>query len=141
MSYRKERLSHVIRDVVSDSIVNRLNDPRISRFTSVTRVEISPDMKSAHVYVSIMGTDTEAKTSMKGLDSARGLIQSRLAKQLSIRQCPIVKFHLDLGIKRAIDTFRQLDQAASPRPEDEVSDEDGASGDFTEDEVEEDTEE
>lgn len=122
---------------MSDSIVNRLNDPRISRFTSVTRVEISPDMKSAHVYVSVMGTDTEAKTSMKGLDSARGLIQSRLAKQLSIRQCPIVKFHLDLGIKRAIDTFKQLDQAASPEPEDEMSDEYEASEDFTEDETEE----
>ncbi len=127
MSFRKERLSTVIRDVVSDSIVNRLSDPRISRFTSVTRVEMSPDMKSAHVYVSIMGTDAEAATSMKGLNSARGLIQTRLAKQLNIRQCPIVRFHLDLGIKRAIDTFRQLDGAAAPNHSDaELTDDEAA---------------
>ena len=78
MSYRLERVAHVIRDVVSDAIAGHISDPRVSRFTSVTRVEMSPDLRHAQVYVSVMGDDAEGATTMKGLDSARGMI--RLAK-------------------------------------------------------------
>lgn len=109
MSYRRDRLSHVIREVVSDAITNRLSDPRINRFTSVTRVEMSIDLRIANIYVSIMGTDGDARTTMRGLQSARGLIQTRLAKQLDIRHCPAIKFHLDTGIKRAIETYREIE--------------------------------
>ncbi|HWL93090.1 MAG TPA: 30S ribosome-binding factor RbfA [Phycisphaerae bacterium] len=108
MAYRKERVSHFVRDVVSEAIANRISDPRVSRFASVTRVEISPDMKVAHVYVSVMGETGDARTTMMGLQSARGMIQTRLAKQINMRQCPAIRFHLDEGIKKALDTFRLM---------------------------------
>ncbi|MCB9852253.1 MAG: 30S ribosome-binding factor RbfA [Phycisphaerales bacterium] len=110
MAHRKERISHFVRDVVSDAIANRINDPRVHRFTSVTRVEVSPDYRVADVYVSVMGSENESKTSIRGLESARGMIQTRLAKQINMRQCPILRFHLDIGFKKAIDTIRALDE-------------------------------
>ncbi len=111
-SRRKDRMSHVIRDVVSDAIANHVDDPRVTRFTSVTRVELTPDLHFADVYVSVMGTEAEGRTTMRGLDSARGMIQTRLARQLEIRQCPILRLHLDGGLKRAIQTYQEI-QAVS----------------------------
>lgn len=113
MAHRKERISNFIRDVVSDAIANRINDPRVHRFTSVTRVEISPDLRVANVYVSVMGSENESKTSIRGLESARGMIQTRLARQITMRQCPILRFHLDIGFKKAIDTIRALDEVTT----------------------------
>ncbi|GJQ26260.1 MAG: hypothetical protein HBSAPP02_12920 [Phycisphaerae bacterium] len=110
MSHRIGRVAHVIRDVVSDCIANRLSDPRIQRFTSVTRVELSPDLRIASVHVSVMGTAAEARTTMQGLESARGLVQTRLAKQLDMRQCPLIRFILDEGLKKAADLIRQIDE-------------------------------
>jgi len=109
MSHRKDRLAHVVRDIVSDAILNRVSDPRVNELTSVTRVELSADLKVATVYVSVMGTDIDARTTMRGLQSARGMIQTRLARRLNIRQCPSIRFHLDEGIKRAIEIFQKID--------------------------------
>lgn len=100
----------MIRDVVSDCIANRLSDPRIQRFTSVTRVELSPDLRIAAVHVSVMGTAAQARTTMQGLESARGMVQTRLAKQLDLRQCPLIRFVLDEGLKKASDLIRQIDE-------------------------------
>jgi ribosome-binding factor A len=119
MSYRLQRVAHIIRDVVSDAIANRVSDPRVHRFTSVTRVEVSTDLRFADVHVSVMGTETESQTTMKGLQSARGMIQTRLAKRLEIRQCPLLRFHLDKGIKIGIETIRTLDEVlAESKPSD-----------------------
>lgn len=109
MSHRRDRLGHVVREVVSDAIANRVSDPRVNRWTSVTRVEISADLRFADVHVSVMGRDSDARTTMQGLQSARGMVQSRLAKQLNLRHCPILRFHLDQGIKRGIETYRSID--------------------------------
>ena len=117
MSHRIGRVAHIIRDVVSDTIANRISDPRVSRFTSVTRVEVSPDLRSANVYVSVMGEETEGRTTMKGLESARGLIQSRVAKSLDLRQCPIVRLHLDLSLKRAAEVINLIDESLRTNPD------------------------
>ncbi|HVP13129.1 MAG TPA: 30S ribosome-binding factor RbfA [Phycisphaerae bacterium] len=141
MSHRIARVAHIVRDVVSDAIANRVSDPRVHHFTSVTRVEITADLRYADVHVSVMGTDAESQTTMTGLASARGMIQTRLAKQLDIRQCPILRFHLDRGIKIGIETIRMIDAAAAESrqrtgdsPESKL---DGASEDQTAAETEE----
>ncbi len=131
MSRRKDRLSHVVRDVVSDAIANRVSDPRISSLTSVTRVEMSPDLKIADVHVSVMGEDVDARTTLRGLTSARGMIQTRLARQLNIRQCPMIRFRLDEAFKGEMETLRQIEAlnplAAEDAVEDAVGEIDGPS--------------
>lgn len=115
MAHRAERMSSVIREVVSDAIANRLSDPRISRFTSVTRVSMTSDMEYADVSVSVMGTDREARRTMEGLTSARGAIQSMLAKQLDVRRCPMLRFELDVGIKKGFEIVQELDRLGAER--------------------------
>jgi len=115
MSHRKERLAHFIRDVVSDAISNRIADPRVHPFTSVTRVEVSPDLRNADVFLSVMGSESESRTTLRGMNSARGMIQTRLAKQVKMRQCPLLRFELDDSIKTAINTIQQIDQLQHDR--------------------------
>jgi len=109
MAYRMQRMASVIRQVVSDCIANRLSDPRLARFITVTRVELSPDLSFANVYLSIMGTEAQAQTSMKGMNSARGMIQSTLARELDVRQCPQIAFHLDKGLKIGAAILEKMD--------------------------------
>lgn len=124
MSHRKDRLAHVVRDVVSDAIANRVSDPRISGLTSVTRVEMSPDLKVANVHVSVMGSDADARTTLRGLTSARGMIQTRLARQLDIRQCPMIRFRLDDAFKGGLETLRQIELSRMGAAEHAVDDAD-----------------
>lgn len=116
MSFRPERIGHAVRDVVSDAIATRISDPRVSRFASVTRVEMSGDLRLADVYISVMGSDADAGKTMRGLESAKGLIHGLLARALDIRQCPTVRFHLDRGLKIAAETIRQIDEALADAP-------------------------
>jgi ribosome-binding factor A len=120
MSHRIGRVAHIIRDVVSDTISQKLSDPRVSRFTSVTRVELSADLRLADVYVSVMGRAAEGEMTLRGLESARGLLQTRVAKRLDMRQCPILRLHLDLSLKKAAEVMHLLDESESkapPRPD------------------------
>lgn len=115
MSYRVERIAGVIREVVSDAIANRLSDPRVCHFTSVTRVEVTPDLEFADVYVSVMGNAAESRRTMEGLASGRGLIHSLLAKAVDLRKCPRLRFHLDEGLKKGGEIIRELDRLAAER--------------------------
>ncbi|MFO0973603.1 MAG: 30S ribosome-binding factor RbfA [Phycisphaerae bacterium] len=115
MAYRAERMASIIREVVSDAIANHLSDPRISRFTSVTRVDLSPDLEHADVSVSVMGNEREARTTMRGLASARGAVQTLVAKRLDVRKCPSLRFKLDEGIKKGVAIVQELDRLAAER--------------------------
>lgn len=116
MSHRIGRVAHIIRDVVSDAVSNKLSDPRISRFTSITRVELSPDLRIANIYFSVMGDESVGRTTMKGLESARGMLQTRVAKQLDIRQCPVLRLHLDLSLKKASQVIALIEESLGSPP-------------------------
>lgn len=120
-SYRPVRVAHIIREVVSDAISNKLNDPRIETFSSVTRVEVSRDLEYAKVYVSVMGDDSVQRRTMAGLKSARGLVQKLIGRELSIRHCPQLSFHLDESLQRAAETMQLIDETmAEYRDSDET---------------------
>ncbi len=116
MSYRSQRLAALVQRIVGDAIVNRLADPRISCLTSVTRVEVSPDLLRVTAFISVIGTEAQARTTMAGLESARGLVQTRLARQLDIRQCPELRFSLDRGFKVGLQTLSELDRVMADAP-------------------------
>jgi ribosome-binding factor A len=118
-SYRPERVGNVIRTVVSDAIANRLNDPRIEPLSSVTRVDVTPDLEHAKVWVSVMGSESAQRKTIAGLRSAAGYMQKMVAEELSIRTCPRLSFHLDESIKRGEETLRLIEQVmAETRPGD-----------------------
>lgn len=113
MSHRIERVARLVRDVVSEALLQRVSDPRVSRFTSITRVGVAADLSFADVHFSVMGSEADQRTTLRGLISARGMIQSILAKSMSTRTCPTLRFHLDDSIKKGIATIRQLEELGS----------------------------
>ena len=98
-SFRPDKLGSLIRNVVGDVIAHRLQDPRVSPLTSVTRVEVSGDLQHAKVFVSVMGEEGEQTRTMMGLNHARGHIQRIVAKQVTARICPKIRFVADDSIK------------------------------------------
>ena len=117
-SRRTQKAAEAIREVVGMAILRDLKDPRV-RHVTVTFVEVSPDLRQAKVHVSIMGTETEQHLSLRGLQSAAGFLQSKLAANIDMRYTPKLTFVIDLGVKRSIEVMRILQQL---RPADEVVD-------------------
>lgn len=103
-------MASIVRNIVSDCILNRLSDPRISTLTSVTRVEISGDMQIARVFVSVMGTEAQVRTTMAGLKHARGRIQRAVAQNLRARFCPELRIELDESLKKAAETIQLINE-------------------------------
>src|SRR5262245_23963506 len=113
-SRRVLKAAEAIREVVSMAILTELKDPRI-RDVTVTYVEVSADMRQAKVHVSVMGDDTKAQLSLRGLENAAGFLQSLVAKRIDTRYTPRLAFVLDLGVKKSIEISRIL-QSVLPAP-------------------------
>jgi ribosome-binding factor A len=117
-SRRVLKAAEAIREVVGMAILADLKDPRIEGVT-VTRVEVTPDMREAKVYVSIMGSDAAQRTCLHGLQSAAGFLQQKIAKRIDTRYTPRLRFELDMGVKRSIAISRMLDEVLPESAEDE----------------------
>ena len=100
-SRRVAKVAEALRETISTAVLFEIKDPRVKNVT-VLRTEVSPDLKSARVFVSVMGDDKAQSLAMHGLRSARGFIQSRIADRLELRYTPILQFVLDPGIKYSI---------------------------------------
>jgi ribosome-binding factor A len=109
-SHRSLRMAEAIREVVSSAILFEVSDPRVTGIT-VLRSEVTGDLKNATVYVSIMGTDPEQNLAMKGLQSAAGFLQAKVAARLQTRSTPHLTFKRDVGIKRSIEMSKLIDDA------------------------------
>jgi ribosome-binding factor A len=101
------------------AILADLKDPRIQGVT-VTRVEMTPDMRQARVYVSIMGDETRQRLTLHGLQSAAGYLQSKVAQRIDTRYTPRIEFLVDDGVKKSIEIARILREVLPPATEDVV---------------------
>lgn len=108
-SRRNAKAAQAILESVSSTILIGLKDPRVKNVT-VLDVEVSGDLRTAKVYVSVMGDERTQSLSMHGLNSARGFIQSKVADRLQTRYTPVLKFILDQGVKRSIETARLIQE-------------------------------
>jgi ribosome-binding factor A len=119
-SRRIAKVAEALRESISTTVLFELKDPRVQNVT-VLRIEVSPDLRSARVYVSVMGDEKTQALSMHGLRAARGFIQSRIADRLDLRYTPILSFILDPAVKlstQASTIIREaLDSAVSPAEE------------------------
>ncbi|NDD31336.1 MAG: 30S ribosome-binding factor RbfA, partial [Proteobacteria bacterium] len=85
-SHRLDRVRNLLRQVTSQ-IIPQVKDPRVG-FVTVTDVEVSPDLRHARVYVSVMGEAQEREDAIAGLNSARGFIRREVTSQISLRHIP-----------------------------------------------------
>ena len=94
---RMRRVDEAMREVLSDAIAMGLKDPRVG-FVTVTGVKTSPDLRTARVFVSVLGSEPERADSMQGLRSAHGYLQRRLADELKLKHTPSLSFHYDESV-------------------------------------------
>jgi ribosome-binding factor A len=106
---RMRRVNEVIRQVLGDVIATDLKDPRIG-FVTVTDVDTSPDLRTARVYVSVLGGESEREKALAGLRSSHGYLQGRIATELRMKRTPTLTFHYDESIDRGVRISRLLDQ-------------------------------
>jgi ribosome-binding factor A len=100
MSRRSERTSKLIQREISGLLERDVNDPRLSKFVSVTEVTLSPDLKYAKVYVSTLGTEINKEDLLAGFNNASGFLRKELAAHLRLKQIPQLSFHYDDSIER-----------------------------------------
>ena len=93
---RTDRLGHQIRVVLAELMAREVKDPRIG-FATVTRVELSPDLHHARIYVSVMGTEEEQQESLAGLTSAAGFLRHEIGRRLELRRAPELTVVHDRG--------------------------------------------
>jgi len=102
------------------AILADLKDPRVAGVT-VTFVEVSPDMRSAKVHVSIMGDETAQKLCLQGLTSSAGFLQQKISRRIDTRYTPRIRFVIDMGVKKSIALAKMLHEMLpeEPPPSDE----------------------
>jgi ribosome-binding factor A len=93
--HRHERIAGEIRQEISAMLAGELKDPRLAGFATVTEVRMTPDLKQAKIYVSVMGTEAEQALTIKGLAAAAGFIRHELSERLQLRRAPELLFVLD----------------------------------------------
>ncbi len=111
MSNRIERFEQLIKEVVSEIIREDVSDPRIG-FVSLTAVDISPDLKNAKIFVSILGDDKQKNDSMSGLTSATSFVRGRLGEMVKSRNVPEISFIQDDSLEKGskvLDIISKLD--------------------------------
>jgi ribosome-binding factor A len=102
------RVNELLREVIGVAITGELSDPRIG-FVTVTSVETAPDLRSARVYVSVLGTEEEREATLEGLRSSHGVLQSRIAAETRMRRTPTLTFHYDDTIEKGVRISRLLE--------------------------------
>jgi ribosome-binding factor A len=120
-SRRTLKAAEAIREVVSMAILVDLQDPRV-RDVTVTKVEVAADMRSAKVYVSVMGDEKKQRLTLRGLESSAGYLQTKVAKRIDTRYTPRITFVLDQGVKKSIEVQRILQEVLPKDASDEYHD-------------------
>lgn len=99
MSQRTEKVQKLARQVLGEEIQN-LKDPRVG-FATVTAVRITPDLRHARVFVSVLGSEDERRNTMAGLESAKPFLRTELGRQVRMKYLPELIFELDTGAQEA----------------------------------------
>ncbi|MCD5400697.1 MAG: 30S ribosome-binding factor RbfA [Dehalococcoidia bacterium] len=117
MNRRIERINSQLRSEISKMILTDIKDPRISSVVSITRVETTGDMSYAKVFVSVYGSETDKRNTLKAMSSAKGFIQNELLHRLAIRRPPSLSFRLDETIEQGNEILELLDSLDIPPEE------------------------
>ena len=119
MSERMRRVNEAIRQVLSESLVD-LKDPRIG-FVTITGVATANDLRTATVYVSVLGGEKKQRSTMAGLDAAHGVLQARISRELRLKRTPQLTFEYDHAVEHGVRMSTLIDELASGRDDDDGS--------------------
>ena len=116
---REGRLEGEFRRALSEIFLTDLKDPRVSAMLSVMRVEITPDLKYAKVYVSIYDTPERVDSTMEALERAEGFIRAKLNDKIKVRRIPNLAFVHDTSVEYSIHISKLIDEVTAKDKEHE----------------------
>ena len=106
---RPERVQEALRQEISKVALEEIKDPRIG-FLTITKVELTKDLRYAKVYFSVLGGAKEKALALKGLNSAKGYIKGLLADRVKLRFMPEIAFAIDESLEHTKHIYDILDQ-------------------------------
>ncbi len=107
-SIKNTRINGEVQRELSN-IIRELKDPRVGIMTSVTAVEVTPDLKYCKAYISVLGNDETKAETLAGLKSAAGFIRRELARTVNLRNTPEIKFIMDESIEYGMRMSKLID--------------------------------
>ena len=123
MKHRLPRVNELIRRELGDLITRELTFP--AKLVTLQQVDVTPDLKHAHVYVSVIGTEEEARQSMARLHEARPHLQHALSRRVVLKFTPHLHFKLDVAAERGDRVLNLLSELQVPADESDPDDEQG----------------
>ena len=108
-SIKNTRINGEVQRELSN-IIRELKDPRVGIMTSVTAVEVTPDLKYCKAYISVLGDDETKAETLAGLKSAAGFIRRELARTVNLRNTPEIHFILDQSIEYGVRMSKIIDE-------------------------------
>jgi ribosome-binding factor A len=123
---RPERIQEAIRQEISIIAQSQIKDPRIG-FITITKVELTKDLRYARVYFSVLGKNSDKNKALKGLNSAKGYIKGLIADRIKLRFMPEISFVIDNALEHTQHIYEILNSIK--KPEEETSDGEGNTGD------------
>ncbi|MDY2921230.1 MAG: 30S ribosome-binding factor RbfA [Eubacterium sp.] len=109
-SVKNIRINSEVQREMSSIIREDLKDPRIHPMTSVMAVEVTPDLKFAKIFVSVLGDDNEKEKTMEGLKKSAAFARHQLAKRMNLRNTPELTFVLDTSIEYGVTMSKKIDE-------------------------------
>ena len=110
MSYRIERVNHLLRKEISELISREMKDPRLSSFVSVNSVKTSADLRHARVYVSSIDGSLHKDDMLAALKGATGYLRRELGSNVKLRRIPELSFSWDDSIEKGDRILGLLDE-------------------------------
>mgnify|MGYP004474231525 FL=1 len=116
-SVKNTRINGEVQKELANLIRGEIKDPRISPWTSVVSVEVSPDLRTCKAWISVLGGEDEIENTLKGLNSAEGFIRRELARRINLRNTPEIRFIMDQSIAYGVDMSKKIDDVMKAQGE------------------------
>ena len=110
MSRRTDRINEQLREEISRVLARQIKDPRLNSVISITRVESSSDLRSARVYISVLGNDIQRKEALEGLQSAASFLRREIRDRINMKHTPFLTYDLDDSLEEADQLLRLMNQ-------------------------------
>ena len=117
------RINQEVQKELSNLIRMEVKDPRVSPMTTIVNVEVAPDLKTAKVYISVLGDEKAQQDTIRGLKSAAPFLRSQLAHNMNMRNTPELRFIADQSIEYGVNMSHLIDEITADLHDDENEDE------------------
>ena len=120
MARRTDRINEQLREEISMVLARQVKDPRLNTVISITRVVSSSDLRSARVYISVMGNKATKQEALEGLQSAASFLRREIRDRINMKHTPFMTYHLDDSLEEASQILNIMDQIKTGAPDAEM---------------------